>query len=206
MNDFEKGVPFDPGWSKFSTSFIEYADFNVGNIFKLKTPNQIKFQITKHEAGLVKKAGACAAIYLGCILWGGYLKSRFKNSPKAIIDNPAEGMSVEKAEEKFAYREEPEYMIDYIEKFNKNFKRYVKRPSGIDPQVTEILKAYLEFLELNHNFAGVINTDQIQLPGVLSHFDNLSADKLDELKDKIFNIIETDNLEQVLDIGFFTDY
>lgn len=205
MNNFEKEVPFDPGWSKFSTSFIEYVDYTVGNIFKLKTPNQIKFQMIKHEAGLVKKTRACVSIYLGCILWGGYLKSKFKDSPKVIKDNPTGDMPAKEAEKKFAYNEEPEYMIDYIDKFNKNCKRYAKRSSKIDSQSIPVLKAYLEFLELNHHFAEIKTTDQIQLPAVLSHFEKLSVEKLDELKDKIFSIIENDKIEEVLDLGFFTE-
>ncbi len=205
MTDFEKEVPFDPGWSKFSTSFMDYVEFSVGNILKLKVPNQVKFQITKHEAGIVKKFKACASVYLGCVLWGGYLKTRFKDSPKSIMGNPAEGMSQEQAEEKFLYREEPEYMLDYLDKFNKNFKRYVKRPSKVAPEIAGIIKAYLEFLQINHNFGDVVSTDQIKLPAALSHFDDLSPEKLDELKDKIFNIIATDRLEDILEIGFYNN-
>lgn len=202
MNNFEKSVPFDPGYSKISFSFMEGIAYATKDYAQLKTPHQKKFRLTQIESAVVDLINKSAAFYLGCILWGGFLHSRFKDSPKEITGNYAKKLSADALKD-YDCAEETKLMLAYIESLDKDCKYYLKKPAKISPLIIGILKDYGEFAQLNNNFLNVEKTSNIKLPKSFAHFEKLSNEQLDILNDKIAKIIESGKIENLLEIGYY---
>jgi len=203
MDQFEKGVPFDPGLSNWHISFSDYIENQVGDPTKLKSINQIKFKLSQNEHGIIKKAEKGASIYLGCMLWGGFLNAMFKDNPKEILDNPAFNLSDEEFEEQVYYTDEAKYIIEYLKDFDRKCRFYLKRPFKFNNQIIEIINNYIKFVEINKDFRDTRLTSDIKLPDALNHFKTLSKEKLDEFYKLFLNIINSDKIEELLKIGYY---
>ena len=204
MNNFENTVPFDPGYSKISFSFLTNIDYVMGDYYQLKTIHQKKFKLSQLENSIVELINKSTAFYLGCMLWGGFLKSRFEDSPKEISGNHTAKMSQKELEE-LDCATETKFILQFIENYDKDCKYFLKRPAKISNFIIEILKSYNEFGQLNNDFVGINKTSDIKLPKVLKHFKDLTNEQLDSLKDKIMATIESGKIENLLEIGFYTN-
>ena len=195
-------VPFDPGFSEFSVKIPVEAPLVLDQIAKLKQPHQKKFEFQKFEMQLTPVIKNCVAVYLGCILWGSYLYHRYKEEPKEIYGNIIKELP-EEQREKFDYSGEIEFVIGFIEKINKASNYYLRKPSRIRENLITYCQSYKEFLELNNNFKCLDKTNEIRLPAVVSHFENYDVSKLEELKTKIEEIINSDKIDRILELGFY---
>lgn len=204
MQDFEKNVPFDPGYSKISFSFLSNIDFVMGDYYQLKTPHQKKFKLMQIEKSVRDLIIKSTAFYLGCLLWGGFLSSKFKDDPKEITGNYAEKLTEEEAKE-VDYSTETKFILQFVESFEKDCRYHLKKSAQIPSVITEILKNYNEFVQLNSQFRGIKKTSDIKLPKALAHFSKLSEKQTDELYDKIMSTIESGKIEGLLEIGFYKD-
>lgn len=202
IEEFKNGAPFDPGYSPLSFSFIENIAYITKDYNQLKTIHQKKFKLTQLEPKIIELITKCTAFYLGCMLWGGFLSCRFKDSPKEILGNHTSNLSPEEAK-KLDCAEETKFTLQYIDLFNKDCKYYLNKPTKVSDFIIEILKNYNEFAEINNNFINVKKTSDIKLPKALSHFDKLTDEKLDELRSKILTIIASGKVESLLDLGFY---
>ena len=202
MHNFENAVPFDPGYSPISFSFVGNALGLIQEFSKLKAPHQKKFWLMKNEAQILNLINKTTSFYLGCILWGGFLSNRFKNSPKEIENNNASKMSEEEFND-FDCTYEVKFTLDYIKNWNRDFKYFVGKPTKIEPFITEILTNYLEFAKINANFRNTKITSDIKTPECIAHFKEFSTEKLDELCDKIYDCINSKKIEKLLDIKFY---
>ena len=79
----------------------------------------------------------------------------------------------------------------------------MKRASRINPEYLKYFKSYKQFVELNNNFINLKFTNEIKLPVEVAHFENHSDKKLDELKQKIDELINTGNLENILTLDYY---
>lgn len=202
FNEFEKGVPFDPGYSPLSFSFIENIAYITGDYNQLKALHQKKFKLSQLEPSILDLINKSTAFYLGCMLWGGFLASRFKDSPKEIFGNHTLKLSDE-AKKTLDCAEETKFTQQYIASFDKDCKYYLKKPAKISALVKEILENYNEFAKINNNFISVKKTSDIKLPKALAHFDKLSNAQLDTLREKIQEVIASGKIEGLLEIGFY---
>ena len=202
MHNFEKSVPFDPGYSKISFSFLSNVDYVMGDYYQLKTIHQKKFKLSQLEKSITEMITKSTAFYIGCQLWGGFLSARFKDSPKEITGNHAFNLKGQELEELDCCIE-TNFILDFIQAFDKDCKYYLKKPAKISPVIIEILKSYNEFAELNKHFVGVKKTSDIKLPKALGHFKNLTNEQLDSLYDQILKAIESGKIENLLEIGFY---
>jgi len=202
MTNFENTVPFDPGYSKISFSFLSNIDYVMGDYYQLKNINQKKFKLSQLENSILSMINKSAAFYLGCQLWGGFLSSRFKDSPKEISGNYSANLSGDQIDE-LDYAIETKYILEFIENFDKDCKYFLKKPAKISKTAVEILKSYNEFAKLNNNFIGIIKTSDIKLPKTLDHFKALTNEQLDSLHEKIMAAIESGKIENLLEIGFY---
>ena len=202
MTNFENSVPFDPGYSKISFSFLSNIDYVMGDYYQLKTINQKKFKLSQLENSVLSMINKSAAFYLGCQLWGGFLSARFKDTPKEISGNYSANLSGEEIDE-LDYAVETKYILEFIKNFDKDCKYLLKKPARISNITVEILEGYNEFAKLNNNFIGVIKTSDIKLPKALDHFADLTNEQLDALYDKIMAAIESGKIENLLEIGFY---
>lgn len=200
--NFDKTVPFDPGFSPLSFSFIENMAGLKQDYDRQKANHQKKFWLIKMEPKIVELIEKCSSFYLGCILWGGFIHYRFKNDPKEIIGNTTEKLSAEEQQD-LDCAIESKAMILYIESLHRDLKYFLKRPAKIPTFIEEILECYIEFSSLNNNFIGVKTTDQIKMPKAVEHFKELSTEQLDLLCEKIYTTINSGKIEKLLEIGFY---
>lgn len=201
MHKFEKTVPFDPGYSKISFSFIENIDVAELEYSKLKANHQKKFWVVKNEPMIVDLIEKSSAFYLGCMLWGGYIHCRFKDSPKEITGNNTENLSAEELKD-FDCAIEAKVMLNYIKKLDRDCKYFLNRPSKLSPKFVTILENYVQFASLNNDFIGITSTEQIKLPELVKNFENLSENKLDEICEKIYGCIQSAKIENLVEIDF----
>lgn len=202
MRNFDKSVPFDPGFAPMTFSFIEQIKYTQGCYATLKNKVQKKLWLPKVEPQVMKMISLSTAFYLGCTLWGGFIHYRFKENPKKISGNNTMGLSEEELQE-LDCAVETKAIIEYIKTFDKDCKYFLKRPMNIPPLIKEILNNYIEFTEINNNFINITNTDEIKLPKALEHFKNLPNEDLDNLCEKIYSTIESEQILYLLDLGFY---
>ncbi len=199
---FEKTVPFDPGYSDIAFSFANEMNFLTQTYFKLKNPNQKRFELMKIEKSVVEIINKATSFYLGCMLWGGFIHFRFKNSPLEITGNNIECLS-EEEKENFDCAYVVKDMLEFIKMFDRDCKYYLKHSARVGINVINILNDYIEFAELNGNFLETKTTADVKLPQSFMHFDSMSEQKLDELCEKIYSVIESKDIGKILDIGYF---
>lgn len=207
MIDFQNGVPFDPGYSPFSCSFIYNIEPIIEEISKYKAVNQKKFKMTTFEPVIYGLINRCSAFYLGCLLWGAFLSSKYKDDPKIIINNPVLAGDIsgssDFADETLNFGHEAIYMINFIKLWDKNYKHFLKKPFKVADQIIKILESYNEFVLLNNNFMDMRYTSDIKLSPSFDHFKELNQKQLDKLCDLIFDVINKKNIEELLKTGFY---
>jgi len=202
MDKFEKGVPFDPGYSQLSYSFIDNINYITREYKQLKTTHQKVFKLRLIEPAIIDLIKKCTAFYLGCILWGSFIHHRFRDNPKEILDNNTEGLTEEDFKENDCAFES-NFIIKYIEQFDRDCKYFLKKPARLPDSIIEILKSYDEFVKLNNNFLDIKLTSEVKLPKSVDHFKNLSNKQLDNLYAQISAVIDSGKLEDLLEIGFY---
>lgn len=202
MKNFDKNVPFDPGFSAISFSFIENIAAANQDFNNLKVPHQKKFWLTRFEPTLVEFINKSTAFYLGCLLWGGFIHYRFKNEPKEISGNNTTGLSGKELDE-IDCALEAKAILKFVESFDRDCKYFLKRPSKVSGLIKEILENYIEFAKMNCNFININRTDEIKIPQAVEHFKDLSNEQLDNLCDKIYSAIEANKIENLLELGFY---
>lgn len=195
-------VKFDPGFSQFATDFPKEAYGYLDEIASLKQNHQKKFAFTHLESQIVPIIKQCASFQLGCILWGSYLFWKYKNDTKEIEGNTLLSLS-EQEKNELNYCDEIDFILDFIDKFEKSAKFYLKRSSRIDLAYIKYFKSYKQFVKLNDDFKNLKITREIKLPDEVAHFENHSEQKLDELKQKIDEVINSGKLENILSLGFY---
>lgn len=202
MENFDKTVPFDPGFSGISFSFIGNIETAKQDYNSLKANHQKKFWLMKFEPIITEFISKSSAFYLGCILWGGFLHYRFKNSPKEISGNNTFAMSTEELKN-LDCAIEAKAVLQYIESFNRDCKYFLNRKAKIPDFISEILNSYIEFAQINNNFININNTKDIKVVKAAEHFKDLSDEQLDNLCKNIYKTIESSKIENLLELGFY---
>lgn len=202
MQDFEHSVPFDPGFSSISFSFTDEISFGLQEYNSLKAQHQKKFWLMKFEAPILDLINKSAAFYLGCMLWGGFISCRFKDSPKEITGNTTNGFSEEELKN-LDCAVETKAILQYLQSLDKDCKYFLKRPAKIPKLILDILDAYIEFVQINNNFINIKNTNDVKITKIIAHFENLSNEQLDKLSETIYSVIESGKIETLLDIGLY---
>ena len=201
MKKFENSVPFDPGFSPISFSFIGNIEPILAEYSKLKANHQKKFWLVKNEATIVDFISNSTAFYLGCMLWGAFIHYRFKNSPKLIDGNNTLKLREEDLKD-FDCAYEAKVMLEYIKTFNRDCKYFMDRPSKVAENLNEILEDYIDFAKINNNFIGIKRTDEIKIPVKFQKIEKLSDVQLDKLCEKIYTCINSVKISDLFKISF----
>ncbi len=186
----EEKVKFDPGFSKFSAPFPQDIPEYLEQIAQLPQPHQKKFNFQKLETQAVAMIKKSAYVYLGCMLWGSYIHYRYKDDPREISGNVIKESNAE-----VDYVREMDEALLAVEKMDKASKYYLRRPMRLDRQFVEYLEAYREFVALNNSFLDMETTADIKIPEKFRYLGEYSAEQLDELRDGIYKVIESDSVE-----------
>lgn len=202
MQTFDKTVPFDPGFSAISFSFIENIRMANQEYDNLKANHQKKFWLMKVEPTIIDFINKTSAFYLGCMLWGSFIHYRFKDEPKEISGNNTVNLNKQEIEE-LDCATEVKAVLEYIDKLNKDCKYFLNRPAKISDFVFEVLNNYIEFANINNNFINVVNTKDVKPTERFKHFENLSKKELDELCNKIYETIKSNKIENLLELKFY---
>ncbi len=199
MPNFEKSVPFDPGFGTNVYDLRENVEAVAFEISKYKSPHQKKYYYSRFEPALTNIINNNSGFYLGCILWGAYIKYRFMDSPKEISGNPYIGVNEEQLKG-INFTQNIDFLIEYLPKFDKDCKYFLGKPSGADKNLMKILENYREFVLLNNGFLRTTNTSDVKIPKDFEYLAEKSPDELDEIYDKIKAVIETGKLEEILSL------
>jgi len=203
MRNFETIVPFDPGYAPKAFSFIERIQTIKDCYAQLTSNSQKKAWLPQVEPEVMKLIELNAAFHLGCILWGGFLANRFKDSPKKIEGNTTLDLS-EQEKQALDCAAEAKAALEYIKNFDRDCKYFLRRRMKIRPIIKEIYESYIEFAELNDNFVNTKTTADVKTPKAIAHFKDLSNEQLDVLCESIYMIIGTEELLfGLLDLGFY---
>lgn len=185
----EDEVLFDPGYSSSVARVsgnIEYLYSAFSGIPSLK---QKKFQFSILYPKFLKAIDLNVAFYLGCMLWGVYLKS-LKN--KKIVNNPCFGTE---------FDDDCFYEVDFLVNFirnglNRDSKYYLNKTYTANPLYFTILENYREFLSLNRGFVDVGKTDDVLLPNT---FKTPNDKDIKEIYNIIHSAVEKDDLMILFD-------
>ena len=180
---------FDPGFTKsliplsLDTKYF-YDELNMIKNFNIK---KSEFRIALPK--LAQLTERHIGFYVGCMLWGAYLKTL---SSEKIIGNPFLGKE---------YEEEPalseiNFIFDFVKKLDKDSKYYIGKPYTFDSQKLEILELYKEFIKKNESFVNTDTVDKIVLVGKL---ETMSKEEILEIEKKIQDVIHTGKLEELLE-------
>jgi len=86
---------FDPGFAPyvlvFSTSYY-YMDTEVR---KFKNANQRKMKYRAFEPGILKLCDNLISFYFGGMLYGAYLKNKYKDAPLELEGNDLYGLDID---------------------------------------------------------------------------------------------------------------
>lgn len=197
-------ISFDPGFSKFASKFPDDAIKYLEEIAALKQNHQRKFAFTNLENQIIPIIKDTTAFYLGCILWGSYVFWKYKTEIAELEGNTTLLLS-EEDKNNLNYCDEIDYVLKFIEKFEKAAKYYHNRSSRINPQHTKYIEIYKQFVILNNHFKTLQFSNEIKLPAEMSHFEQHSEQKLDDLKQKIYEIINSEKnvTEEILNLGLY---
>lgn len=202
MRNFDQSVPFDPGFAPMTFSFIEQIKTTQNCYATLKNNFQKKLWLPQAEPQVMKMINLSTAFYLGCILWGGFIHYRFQENPKEISGNNTIGLSEQELQD-LDCAVDVKALLEYIKTFDRDCKYFLKRSMKVPPFIKEVLENYIEFAQINNNFININKTDEIKLPKALEHFKNLSNEQLDDLCEKIYSAIESEQIQDLLELGFY---
>lgn len=180
---------FDPGFTKsliplsLDTKYF-YDELNMIKNFNIK---KSEFRIALPK--LAQLTERHIGFYVGCMLWGAYLKTL---GSEKIIGNPFLGKE---------YEEEPalseiNFIFDFVKKLDKDSKYYIGKPYTFDPKKLEILELYKEFIKKNESF---VNTDTVDKIVLLGKLESMSKEEILEIEKKIQDVIHTGKLEELLE-------
>lgn len=182
---------FDPGYSASVARVSGNIEYMYSAFSSIPSIKQKRFQFSVLYPKFLKAIDLNAAFYLGCMLWGVYLKN---NPGKEIVNNPC--LDTEFDDDSFY---EIDFLYNFIkEGFNRDCKYYLNKTYAINPSYLTVLEIYKEFLSLNKGFVKVKKTDDILLPKRLK---NPDKEDLKLIYDAILKAVKEDNLELLFKVS-----
>lgn len=167
-------VPFDPGFSEHAVIFTPNIESAYNILNSIPALHQKKFQFKMFYPQLLRLVDSTIAFYLGCLLWASYISKKYKNSPRKIDGNSYFGKNV-KADDAL---HEIDFIISYLEQFEKDCKYYMGKAKDIKPEWDEIINIYKEFLILNEFLTKAETTADIKLPDSIKDVDEKNLEKI----------------------------
>lgn len=191
-------ISFDPGFGPYVLVFSTTYDYMQREVKKFKNANQRKTKYKFFEGGLMKLCDNLTSFYLGCMLYGAYLKNRFKDAPREITDNDLYGLDIDECRNGDITIE-----VSSIKTFVENNDKNPFATKKINPKYLSIIKDYEEFLELNNYFTDIKTTDQIKIPSRFSYINKYSEANLDKVLATINEAISAKKIEKLLTSEYF---
>ena len=167
-------------------------------IRKFKNANQRKMKYKSFESGLIKLCDNLISFYLGGMLYGAYLKNKYKDAPLELDGNDFYGLNVDECKNGDVSIE-----VLALEKFIKGNEKNPFATRKLNPKYITIIDAYIEFLEKNNYFTDVKTTNDIRIPTKFSYISKYKEKSLDEVMVAIENAIAAKKPEKLLSTMYF---
>lgn len=196
----EISVPFDPGFSKHNPSLPDDIFVQLELISKIKLSNQRKFKLQIIENSLIKPIKTLGCIYHGCVIYGSTIGSLYDSPGVKIADNPIIKLPEEERKDVDLCLE-AKTTLELFQRINKDINYNFRRKSHLMPDLDKYIETYIEFITLNDHFKNLKSSDQIKLPKKTSHFKDYEKIKLKEIEQKVINIAQSKNIEEILNIS-----
>lgn len=181
----EDEMLFDPGYSGSVARVSGNIEYMYSAFLTISSLKQKKFQFSVLYPKFLKAIDLNAAFYLGCMLWGVYLKSV---PGRKIVQNPCLGADFDN--DSFG---EIDFLVNFIkEGLNRDTKYYLNKTYTPNHLYIAILEFYKEFLSLNKGFINTKQTDDIIIPKNLKP---VSKEDIKEIYDIIYSAVKEDDLE-----------
>ena len=193
-----KKVPFDPGFAPYVLVFSTTYYYMDAEIRKFKNANQRKMKYKSFESGLLKLCDNLISFYFGGMLYGAYLKNKYKENPMELEGNDFYGLNPDECKQGDVSIE-----VLALEKFIKSNDRNPFATRKINPKYISIIDAYIEFLEINNYFTDVKTTNDIKIPSMLSYISKYKEKSLDEVMATIEDAISAKKPEKLLQSVYF---
>ena len=192
---------FDPGFAPHLIPFLPALQSMESELVRIKNFGQKKTRYKILDKSCQKALQSTLGFWVGCILWGGYIKYKNQIDPKAISGNDFLELKKEDIPD-FAYNTEFDAMKNYIENFAKNSKYYTGTNASLPEFYGTIVKEYRAFVELNDNFLNTRTTADIQIPPKFEFLAQYSDTQLEDLGAKIVEFIAKSDLNGFLELDF----
>lgn len=186
-------VPFDPGFSEHAVIFTPNIESAYNILNSIPALHQRKFQFKMFYPQLLRLVDGTIAFYLGCLLWASYITKKYKDTPKKIEGNSYFGKNV-KSDDAL---HEIDFIISYLEQFEKDCKYYMGKAQDVKPEWDEIINVYKEFLIMNEFLTKAETTADIKLP---SSIKNIDGEQLDKILSQIELSISSAQLEKLYEV------
>ena len=193
-----KKVPFDPGFAPYVMVFSTSYYYMDAEIRKFKNANQRKMKYKAFESGLMKLCDNLTSFYLGGMLYGAYLKNKYKETPLELEGNDFLGLNPDECKQGDVSIE-----VFALEKFIKGNERNPFATRKINPKYISIIDAYIEFLEINNYFTDVKTTSDIRIPAKFNYVSKYKEKSLDEVMATIEDAIASKKPEKLLQSAYF---
>jgi hypothetical protein len=191
--DLSKGVPFDPGYSKYTLPFSQNIDAVYNMLFSIKSPHQRKFKFQVYYPQILKLLEHTVSFYLGCLLWAAYISKSFKDEPKEILNNHYTGKEVNDEEMLF----EVNYAASFIDKLKKDCNYYLSKKVNLPDDWAEIFEVYKEFLTSNNFLVDTQTTKEIKLPAKIK---DVPKDGLEKILNQIEQVTSSGELKDLFKV------
>lgn len=180
----DEEVLFDPGYSASVARVSGNVEYMYSAFLAIPSLKQKKFQFSMLYQKFLKAIDLNVAFYLGCLLWGVYLKSL---DNKKIVNNPCIGEAFD--DDAFL---EIDFLINFVKTgLNRDAKYYLNKTCTLNPLYLKVLDVYREFLSLNKGFTKSNTTSDIILPMGLK---TPSGNDLKVIYDNIFEAVKEDDI------------
>ena len=185
MTEKEKEIEFDPGFGPYIMAFEGTVQYLYTDINRFKNLSQKKVKFMQYYKKILEVFYNNVGFYVGCLMWASYIKTQPKQK---ITGNHCFGKEYNE-ENNIA---ETQYMLNFIELFPKDMKYFLGQNFSFDKNISDLVKAYEDFLKLNKGFTeSEYNTD-IVLPDCVKPYNN-------EFKALIDKSIKEGNLNQLVE-------
>jgi len=191
-------VPFDPGFAPFVLVFSTSYVYMTEEVRKFKNANQRKMKYKALEPGIMKLCDNLISFYFGGMLYGAYLKNKYKDDPKELEGNDFTELNLEDCKNGDVAIE-----VRALEKFIKSNDKNPFASKKLNPKYTVIIDAYIEFLEKNNYFTDVKTTADVKIPTILSYTNKYKENSVDEILQTIQDCFASKKIEKLLTSKYF---
>ena len=194
---------FDPGYAPHLVPFLPTFEAFIQEMMHIKNFGQKKMRYKVLNKVVYKSLLSTLGFWVGCILWGGYIKYKNANAPKQIDGNNFLGLKPDDIKS-FAYDQEFEAILYYIESYSKDMKYYTGANVQLPVFYRTIVEEYRDFVSLNENFLTTEMTSNIKIPSKFDFLAKYSQAELDEIHTQIMEIIQNQDLSGFLELDLLS--